>query len=577
MSRPHLQKSIVQKAFTRMRGAFVSAGVFSFFINLLMLTGPLFMLQIYDRVLASHSIPTLVALLVLVAALFCFMGFLEYVRSRILIRAGVGIDQSLGRTSFDSVLDHAVRRTPNVRAVPLKDLDTIRQFLSGPGPFSLFDAPWVPVYILVIFLFHPILGLFALLGAIVLFALALLNNALTSTPLGRANASINAAHHFAEESRRNAEAVRAMGMRQATKMHWSVLRDKSLSDHTAASDRAGSITAFTKSLRMFLQSAMLGLGAYLAVKQAITPGTMIAASIVLSRALAPVEQAITHWRGFVGFRRARARLGVVLDDAIARQPPLQLPVPQGRLTAENVIVLAPGKSVPLLQGVNFQLDPGQAMGVIGPTGAGKSSLARTLVGVWPAAKGNICIDGAPLTQWDPDQLGGYIGYLPQTVELFAGSVEQNIARFARDAEPDAIVSAAREAGVHELILSLPDGYKTMIGEGGAALSGGQRQRIAMARALFGDPVIVVLDEPNANLDLAGDEALAATIQSLKRRQRTVVVVAHRPSAITAVDKLLFLQGGHQIAFGDKDEVLSKVLKNQPDPSAQVASARRQHA
>ncbi len=559
-------------AFNACRSAFMFTGLFSFFINLLMLTGPLFMLQVYDRVLTSRSIPTLIALTVLVICLYLFMALLEFVRSRLLVRVGRRLDEQLSGRVFEAIISHALRRTPHVGSQPARDLDTLRQFVAGPGPFAFFDAPWTPVYIAVIFLLHTWLGIFAVVGGTILFIFALLNEMLTRTPSARANQSAIAAHTMTEESRRNAESIGAMGMTNAMRDRWLAQHNAALDDNTHASDRAGTITAMSKATRLMMQSGILGLGAYLAVLQEITPGTMIAASIILSRALNPIEQAITQWRGFIAARKANGRIKTVLAAAPAEEPPMDLPQPEGRFAAENLIVTAPGLDKPLLQGLNFQLEPGEAVGVLGPSGAGKSTLSRALVGVWPILKGTVRLDGASLDQWNPEQLGKAVGYLPQDVELFSGTVAENISRFSADPDAEAVVKAAKLADVHEMILRLPEGYSTRIGEGGSALSAGQRQRVGLARALYGDPKVVVLDEPNANLDSDGEAAVIHAIQALKAAGTTVVVVAHRPSAIHAVDKILFIREGRQLAFGPRDEILAKILKSPAGGPQQMGTA-----
>ena len=574
--RKDLLRSRIGAAFHSRRRAFIGAGFFSCCINMLMLTGPLFMLQIYDRVLTSRSIPTLVALLILVIGLFAFMGLLEIIRSRILVRIGAKLDEHLGSQVFDKVLHHSLQKTPNINSQPLRDLDSVRQFLSGPGPFALFDTPWVPVYLGVIFLLHTWLGLFACAGALLLFGFALLNEYATRRRLEAVSKSTLAAHAFAEENRRNAEVVQAMGMASTMRERWQDLRSVAIEDHNKASDRSGTISAMSKAARMLLQSMILALGAYLAVKQEITAGSMIAASIIMSRALSPLEQSIMHWRGFLNFRRAYKRLKLIFNNTEDAPEPMQLPEPIGRLEVNNIIAAASGSRTPILQGVNFSLEVGHALGVIGPTGSGKSTLARVLVGVWPALKGSITIDSAPLEQWNPEQIGPAIGYLPQDIELFSGTVEENISRFSKQPDPEGVIRAAQLANVHDLILQLPDGYNTKLGEGGATLSGGQRQRIALARALYGDPVFVVLDEPNSNLDMEGEVALVQAITTLKSMNKTVVVIAHRPSAINSVDYLLYMQDGRQTAFGPKEEILQKVTQqvNKPSMTSQVTEFKR---
>lgn len=563
----------VKAAFATCRTAFTSAGVFSCFINLLMLTGPLFMLQVYDRVLTSGSIPTLVALLVLVAVLFAFMGALELIRSRLLARIARKVDEELSDETLRAVFVHALRHSPNVNSQPVRDLESIRQFVGGPGPFTLFDAPWTPIYLGVIFLLHWWLGIFAVIGAVILFVVAAFNEILTREPMARSAQAAMASHALVEEGRRNSEVLKAMGMTRQFRAKWQKLHGAALDQQIQASDRAGEITSFSKATRLFLQSAMLALGAYLAVQQLITPGTMIAASIIMSRALQPVEQAITHWRSFLGVRKAHDRLTVALESAHEAPPTLQLPAPRGHLQVEQLFLRAPGGDQVILHGINFELLPGTALGVIGVTGAGKTSLVRALVGLWPPAKGTVRIDDATLDQWSPEMLGPYVGYLPQDVELFSGTIAENIARLDSEPNGEAVVVAAQRANVHEMVLRLADGYDTLVGEGGYALSAGQRQRVGLARALYGDPTFVVLDEPNSNLDAEGESALVNAINHLKSNGATVVVAAHRPSAIGAVDQLLFLKDGKMAAFGPRDEVLAAVTQSVPGRVAEYTPKR----
>ena len=532
----------------------MGTGAISCVTNLLMLTGPLFMLQIYDRVLTSGSVPTLVALLVLVAGLFAFMGALELLRSRVLVRVGLRLDRILNDRVFESV----ARVGPASGAAgtqTLRDLDQLRQFISGPGPFAIFDMPWAPLYFAVIFLFHWWLGLVAVGGAVILLTLSLINEFATRKPMAEAAGRSAQGFALAEAGRRNAEVLHAMGMYRAYHQRWRGARDGALEAQTRASDRAGTITAATKATRLFLQSLMLATGAYLALQQIVTPGVMIAASIILSRALAPIEQAIGHWRAFTGARQGLARVKAALATLPDETGRMTLPEPKGELVVDKVYAAPPGIADPMLKDISFTLSPGDALGVIGPSASGKSTLARALVGVWPLIQGAVRLDGAALDQWDPEQLGPHIGYLPQDVELFDGTVEENIARFDPERDPEAIVAAAEKADVHRLILKLPDGYGTRIGEGGRVLSAGQRQRVALARALYGDPVLVVLDEPNSNLDAEGEAALTRAIEGVRADGRTVVVMAHRPSAIAAVDLLLVLKDGRQAGFGPKADVL----------------------
>ena len=548
-------------------------GVFSFFINLLMLTAPLYMLQVYDRVLSSRSESTLMALTVVAAAMLLVMGVLEFIRSRVLVRIGARLDAQLNARVFSAIHAQSLMSSHGLGGRALRDLDTLRQFLTGTGPFAFFDAPWVPLYLAVVFLFHPILGFVASAGAILLFIIAMLSEVLTSKPLERANTEVGSANAFAETSLRNADALHAMGMLDAVLARWQRQHDKGLALQAVASDRAGSLTAVSKATRMFLQVAILGAGAALAIQQIITPGTMIAASIIMGRALAPVEQAIGNWRAFVGARGAYGRLKKLLQDVPAEPPRMALPEPRGHLSVERVVGVPPGAAKPALKDITFRVAPGEALGVIGPSASGKSTLARLLVGVWRPFAGAVRLDGAEVHVWPREDLGRYIGYLPQDVELFDGTVRDNIARFAEDPDAEQIVLAARRAGVHEMILGFPDGYDTQIGVGGSVLSGGQRQRIGLARALYGNPALIVLDEPNSNLDAAGDRALTEAILALKRDGKTVVVMAHRPSTIAAVDNLLMLAGGAMQAFGPKNEVLAKVTRPVASPASNVAPIR----
>jgi PrtD family type I secretion system ABC transporter len=560
VSMPNSTQGDVNAALRACRGAFVVTGVFSFFINLLMLTAPLYMLQVYDRVLSSRSESTLVALTVLAGTMLLVMGLLDLVRSRILVRIGSRLDRQLNARVFGAVFERSVRGFRGERVQALRDLDSLRQFLTGPAPFALFDAPWVPVYLGVVFLFHPILGFVALMGAVILLFLGALNELLTRRVLQEANSQVVGAYAFAEAGLRHAEALKAMGMMAGIQRRWIDRHAQGLALQAQASDRAGAVLACSKATRMLVQVTILGAGAMLAIRQVITPGVMIAASILMGRALAPVEQAIGSWRQFVGARVAYRRLQGLLAETTPPAARLRLPRPEGYLSVENIIAVPPGATKPVLKGMSFELRAGDALGVIGPSAAGKSTLARLLVGIWPPYAGAVRLEGAELRNWHPEDLGIYIGYLPQDVDLLAGTVAENISRFYADPEPDEIVGAAQLAGAHELILRLPNGYDTQIGENGSFLSGGQRQRIALARAVYGNPSLVVLDEPNSNLDAAGDQALTEAILKLKRRMTTVVVMAHRPSAITAVDKLLMLRDGKAEAFGAKDEILSRLTR-----------------
>jgi PrtD family type I secretion system ABC transporter len=541
------------------RTAIIVIVVFSLFVNILMMVGPLFMLQIYDRVLTSGSIPTLVALVVLVAILYGLFGFLDYVRGRILTRVASVLEEDLQQKVFHTITFHALQRTPGVRTQPAQDLATVRQFLSSPAPFSFLDLPWTPVYLFVIFLLHFMLGIAATIAVIILGILAVINNLLTRNLIAEHQQATQQAINSNEETRRNVEIASVLGMLGKLRMRWMTTRTQALDAQIIASDRGGLVSTVSKTMRLMFQSGILALGAYLAVKQEISPGTMIAASIIMSRALAPVEQVVGQWQPFVTFRKSWARLNEVLEKTPPPPEQMVLPEPKVHLQAKNLMAFVPGAEKPIISGINFDLPPGSGLGIIGPTGAGKSTLARVIIGVWPHTKGDLRFDGATLDQWDREELGKYVGYLPQDVELFDGTIGENISRFDPQADPKVILAAAQAANVHELVLQFPGGYNTRVGEGGASLSGGQRQRIGLARALYGNPVLVVLDEPNASLDAEGEAALIQAIGRARQAGATIIVVAHRPSAIAALSTLMVLRDGKQIALGPKDEVLQKVL------------------
>lgn len=566
-------RSTVGKTLMKARSAFTGIGAFSFFINLLMLTGPLYMLQVYDRVLISRSVSTLVALSILMAALYAFMGVLDFCRTRVLIRIANNFEKDLNSRAFKGWLTQGLAGQNATRFSPLKDIATLKQFLSSPAPGAFFDIPWAPIYIAVIFVLHWTLGILAVIGTLIIIMVALYNEFTTKKPLLEAMRMRRMEQTFADQIYRNTDAVSSMGMADNMQDRWNKMNRIGAEQAMQGGDRAGNASSFTKAFRMFIQSAILGLGGALAVKQIITPGAMIAGSIILGRALAPIQMSIGQWRNFNSARDAFGRLNAFFDVAPEDEDSLELPTPTGKVSVEHVSAGPPGAQVAVLTGINFALEPGQGLGVIGPSASGKSSLARLLVGVWMPQKGAIRLDGATYDQWDRAKLGPYIGYLPQSVELFDGTIAENISRFNSDADAEAIVLAAQRAGVHDMILRLSDGYDTRIGEGGAVLSGGQVQRVGLARALYGDPCLVVLDEPNANLDSDGDVALTNAIADLRKRGKTVVVMAHRPSAISAVDKLLMLREGKQIAFGNKDEVLKEVTRQvnpqaKPQPQSQ---------
>ena len=560
----------ISSALLASRAAFASTALFSCLVNILMLTGPLFMLQVYDRVLTSGSVPTLVALITIVIALYAYYGFLEYLRARILVRIGRRVEERLRDRVFDSMAEHALRRTQGIGGQPVNDLATIRQFLSGQGPFAFLDMPWVPAYLLVIFLMHWVLGVASVIAAIVIFVLALWSEKATRGPMAEANSAMVKSSIMTDESRRNSEALHSLGMRGAIRKKWAEMQQVALDHQTVANDVGGSLSAASRVLRLMVQSGILALGAYLALQHEISAGAMIAASIIMGRALAPVEQAVASWQQFLGFRKAIERLNNILASVPAVANRMKLPQPTGKLEVENLIVQLPGAEKPILQGISFTVEPGKGIGVIGPTGAGKSTLARALVGVTPIARGAVRLDGATHDQRDLDEAGKLIGYLPQDIQLFDGTAAQNIARFDVAADPVKIVEAAQLANVHDLIMRLPKGYDTPLGENGARLSAGQRQRVALARCLYGDPVLFVLDEPNSNLDAEGEAALDRAIRVSMERGASVVVIAHRPSALASIQQILVLSEGRTVALGPRDEILKKVLNRPAVGAAQPA-------
>ncbi|WP_299876682.1 type I secretion system permease/ATPase [uncultured Sulfitobacter sp.] len=545
----------------RSRGLYWAVALFSLFANLLMLTGPMYMLQVYDRVLGSGSEETLIALSLLVVFLYATMGILDYTRGRIMARVGARFQADLDRRVFDAVVRKSSVLPDTKTNGSLADLEAVQRLMTSPVLMAGFDIPWTPIFFAAIFLFHPWLGWLAVGGAAVLIAITVANQLLSRHAQARASVTGQTATAISDQIRTEAEMVQAMGMRDAAFGRWQNARGAALTSQLRATDVGGTFTSLTKTLRLFLQSAMLGLGAYLVLQNQMTAGAMIAGSILLGRALAPVEMALNQWpivqRGRTGWVNLAELLG-----AVSVEPPhTALPQPAAKLVAKGLTVVPPGDKQAALKSVNFVVEPGQAVGVIGPSGAGKSTLARTLTGVWPPAGGSIRLDGAALEHYGTETLGRHIGYLPQRVQLFDGTIAENIARLSQSPDDAKVVAAAQKAAAHEMILELPDGYDTRISTGQVRLSGGQMQRIGLARALYDDPVIVVLDEPNSNLDNVGSQALNQAIRNMKSEGRSVMIMAHRPNAIQECDTLLVLDGGMRMAFGPKDEVLAGMVKN----------------
>ena len=556
-----VRRSELGEALRACRSALIGVGLMSCIINLLYLTGSIFMLEVYDRVLPSRSVPTLVGLIILAAGLYMAQGVLDLIRGRILGRIGTSLDEALNARVFDTIV-----RLPlmagghNEGLQPLRDLDNVRAFLGSQGPSAFFDLPWLPLYLAICFAFHVLIGVTALVGAVILVTLTLITEYLSRDPAREAMGLAARRNDLATTSRRNAEVVVAMGMAGRLGKRWSDANAKYLAGHQHASDIAGGLGAVAKVLRMMLQSAVLGVGAYLVIHQEATAGIIIAGSILSARALAPVDLAIAHWKSFVAARHSWQRLTHLLEQMPVKPAPTLLQNPSSRLSVEGVGITAPGDQKVIVQDVNFALTTGAGLGVIGPSGSGKSSLARALVGVWQPFRGKVRLDGAALDQWSTEVLGRHVGYLPQDVELFAGTVAQNISRFDPEAKPEDVLAAAKEAGVHEMIIKMRDGYNTQVGEQGTALSAGQAQRVALARALYGEPFLIVLDEPNSNLDTEGDEALTRAVRAARERGAIVVVVAHRPIGIEGVDQILVLRDGRMQAFGPKETVLAQVLQ-----------------
>jgi PrtD family type I secretion system ABC transporter len=548
---------------------FVYAGLFSLGVNVLYLTFPLYMLAIYDRVLSSFSVPTLITLTA--GALFALLvlGCLDLLRSRLLVQAGVAMDQSLSPTVLKEMLKDAARIEKHGHTGGLRDVNTLRNYFAGNAIFSLFDLPWTPIYLAVIYLMHPVLGLTATAGAVAIFLLGLLQDVLTRKRYDQAQAIGRESQQYINSSLQHAEVARSMSMTEGILEYWKSLNDRIMLLQTQANRHAGLLQAITKSLRMCMQVLIYGVGAYYVLENQATAGTIIAASVIMGRALAPVDQVIGTWRQTVEARGAYKRLDSLLLTA-AEEESMDLPAPTGKLDVEGAGLAVGGTQI--LRGITFSLQPGEQMGLIGPSGAGKTTLCRLLLGIWPSSGGTVRLDGADVYSWNQEELGRYIGYLPQDVELFPGTVSENIARLGR-IDSEKVVQAAQKAGVHEVILRLPQGYDTEIGEGGSALSGGQRQRIGLARALYGNPVFLVLDEPNSNLDDAGERALMHTLKALRENGTTVVMVTHKPALLSGMDKVLMLKAGQVAMFGPRQEVLTRLTGQQPGQESQQAKTQ----
>lgn len=542
------------------RHYFGFAGLFSAAVNLLMLTPIIYMLQVYDRVVSSGSVPTLTMLTILMVCLMLALGGFEWVRSMVMIGASNRLEQRLRQRISEATFNRALLSGGmTTSAQPMNDLSQLRQYLTGPSLFAFFDAPWVPIYLIVMYLFHPWFALCGVFAVIVMLALALANEKTTSRKLQDANALNSSVNNQLTGSLRNAEVIAAMGMGNDIRARQEDGSERILDLQTTASRQAGVFTSMSKSFRLVMQSLTLGLGALLALQQEISPGMMIAGSLLLGRALAPIDLLVATWRGFSVARAQYNRLGELLEQLPPRPLPMPLPDPRGQLSVEGLFVLPPASQTFVVRNANFELAPGEALGIVGPSASGKSSLARAILGVWPSARGAVRLDGAEIFTWDRDQLGRHLGYLPQDIELFDGSIADNICRFGQQ-DSDAIVAAARLAGVHDLILELPQGYNTMIGGSGGVLSGGQRQRIGLARAVYGNPCLIVLDEPNSNLDDQGEKELVEALERIKQQGSTIIVVSHRTMVLQSMDKMLVLKEGAPINYGPRSQVLAALMK-----------------
>jgi PrtD family type I secretion system ABC transporter len=555
----------LQKAYSKYRAAFAATLIFSMFTNLLMFVGPLYMLQIYDRVLSSRNSTTLIALTVISVSLLLAYGLLEFTRSKLLVRAGLQFDEVLAHPTFHLVVKQQTAMPGSGAQIALNDIDKVREFLTGQGILAFFDAPWVPLFLGLCFAFHPWLGLVATGGAIVIFALALANEFSTRGTLAEAGRAGNGASHFASTTMVNAEVIRALGMEKPLAKRWLTQHDEMLGHQATASGRGGIVVASSKFVRMSLQVAILATGAYLAMLQEISPGIMIAASIVMGRALAPVEQAVQQWKQFVAARQSHGRLKKLFSAIKPDEDRIEMPVPKGALRVEGLFGTVPGGREPVLRNVNFDIAAGEVLALIGPSGSGKSTLVRHIVGATVPASGAVRLDGTEIQHWDPEQLGQYLGYLPQDVKLFRGSVGENISRFQEDATDDEIVAAAQLAGAHDMVQQLGDGYGTDVGDNGTHLSGGQRQRVGLGRAVYREPCLVVLDEPNSNLDNHGEQALAKCIQTLKAKGKTVILVTHKTGLLALSDKVLMLVNGSVEKFGPTKEIFQPKAQAPADP------------
>ncbi len=559
-TRHGIEQTRLEKVLKETRKSFMYVGFFSFFINILMLVPSIYMLQVYDRVMASKSIETLVLLTIIVTFLFFTMGILEVIRSRILVRIGNKMDIALNGYLFDVIFNQARLNPAGASSMPITDLIKIRQYMTGNGVFALFDSPWFPVYLFVMYIFSPWFAAFTIFAALVIMTITIINEKKTKKDLAGANKMNNVSMQYLNRNLQNAEVIHAMGMNENIKNQWLKKHHGFLSAQSSASDEAGRWANMSKTLRQLFQSLTYGIGAYLAIEGLISPGVIIAGAVLMGRALQPLDLLTNSWKGFADAKEAYKRLNALLKEIPELPETMQLPAPKGEIRVENIVVAPPNSKVPTLKGINMLIPQGYTVGIIGPSASGKSTFARAVLGLWPLMGGKVRLDGADIHQWDPIDLGKYIGYLPQDIELFEGTISENISRFTK-VDADSVVEAAKIAGVHTMVLSLPNGYDTVVGAGGSTLSGGQRQRIGLARALYKKPPVIVLDEPNSNLDEEGEKALLNAILTMKQNGSTIILITHRPNILAAVDNLAVFSQGTLTMYGSKNDVLAKLNQN----------------
>jgi ATP-binding cassette subfamily C protein EexD len=570
MSRSH--ENNLQAALRACKSSFLSVGFFSLFVNTLMLVPTFYMIQVSGRVIPSSSESTLIMLTLILTVLMITLGSLEWVRSRIMVRVSNRLDVMLGRDVYRASFNQALKSGGmDASAQSLNDLTALRQFLTGNGLFAFFDAPWLPIYTAVMFLFHPWYGWMTVGAAIVLVALAYLNNRYTVKALTEANRQSVTANLHTTKNLRNAEVIESMGMLDTLMARWAVRQRRVLVLQSEASDKSGIISSISKTFRTWTQSIMLAMGAYLVITHQINPGLLMAGSLLLGRALSPIDQMIGSWKGFVAARVQYDRLNTTLEKLNNEPQRMALPDPEGHIQVENLVVGPPGAKLPVIRNISFVAAAGSIVGIVGPSAAGKSTLARALLGIWTPQHGTVRLDGADISAWDKQKLGPHLGYLPQDIELFEGSISDNIARFGK-VDPEKVVLAARIAGVHEMILQQPDGYDTVIGSEGVNLSGGQRQRVGLARAVYGSPRLIVLDEPNSNLDEVGERALSVALQKIKETGATVFIISHRPNILSRLDRVMVLNAGVITLYGAREQVIAELAKQQAAAQQRVAPA-----